>query len=161
MIGDITTGDHLDRVVVGIWILMSLLTGVKGGGAREMIGGVRVGMIDSARRGGQLRMSEEVEEKSLGIGMLRGREGGIIGGQLGVEVLTGRETEIARGEIVIGTLTGDEEKRRHFVIRLGWEDLNMALGLLFSGVVCMMDGLILADEDYFRAYWLTLLGPLT
>lgn len=105
-IGDITSGDRLDRVVLGIWILMFLLTEVKGGEDQETIGEVKGGTIDTAKRGGQLLMSEEEGEKSFGTGMRRGRRGETIGGRLGVEVLTVRET--ATEGIVIGILTDGE-----------------------------------------------------
>lgn len=121
-IGDITIGDHLGQVVVGIWILMFLLTGVKAGEAREMIGGVREEMIDTAKRDGQLWMSEEEGEKNSGTGMRQELRGEIIGDRREVGVPTEREIEIGREGIGIGILTGAEERGE--ILRrfgMGWD----------------------------------------
>lgn len=136
----ITIGDHRVRAVVGTWTRTSLLTGVRAGGVQETTGEVKVdgakeGMIDTARRGGQLLMNEEVAEKSSEIGMRRERSGGRIGGRLGVEALTAIGIEIAREEIGIGNFTGDEE------VGIGVAGLRygQAFELFSMGRVCTMN----------------------
>lgn len=140
VIEDFTIGDRPGRVVVEIWTLMFLLTGVKAGEGREMIGGVRDEMIDTVKRDGLLQTSEEEGEKSLGIGMRREQRGEITGSLLGVGVLIERGTEIAREGIAIGILTGGEE------MDLSWEELNIHLVFLISKR-CLYDGF----EVRFRA----------